>query len=270
MAGMTAAAFRLKAEALFRARIRSARTDLATFIETCGQDEEGSPVVLDYIHRAWIWHIHYCWSRGLFAMIQAPMESGKSSSLVAPLAAWLIGLNPKVRIKVVCNGDALAEKRVAATKRIIESAAYKAVFPWVRPGPKWSTMEFEVAGKPPSLDATMQARGVRSKGVGLRADYIIFDDVCDQLNTREEAVRNDTKLIVRQTWLTRIAKPHGRCLWIATPWHNADATNDLMHDHRFCTLVQRVRVPDLEWYEQELYNGDVEEYRAGMMPTPAA
>jgi hypothetical protein len=257
-------------EASYRWRLKQARTDLATFIETCGQNEEGGPIELDWIHRAWIWHVHYCWSRGLHAMIQAPMESGKSSALVAPLAAWLIGLNPNVRIKVVCNGDALAERRVGATKRMIESRQYREVFPWIRPGSKWATMEFEVAHKGAGLDATMQARGVMSKGVGLRADYMIFDDVVDQLNARDDIVRNNVKLFVRQTWLTRLAKPNGRALWIATPWHNADATMDLMHDARFCTLVQRVRLPDLEFYEQELFNGDLEEYRGGLLPAPGA
>ena len=126
---------------------------------------------------------------------------------------------------------------------MIESAAYRDVFPWIKQGPKWSEMEFVVQRKGQSLDATMQARGVSSKGVGLRADYIIFDDVCDQLNTLDEAVRNKITLLVRQTWLTRLAKPHGRALWIATPWHNADATNDLMNDARFCSLVQRCPAP---------------------------
>lgn len=270
MAGMPGATAdrMLAAQAAYHRRFRDARSELATFIETVGQNEEGEPIKLDYIHRAWIWHIHYCWSHGKHAMIQAPMESGKSSALVAPLAAWLIGTNPQVRIKVVCNGDSLAERRVAATKRMLESAAYRQIFPHIKPGGRWSDMEFDVKRRGFSLDATMQARGVRTKGVGLRAEYVIFDDVCDQLNTINEGVRSETKRLVRDTWMTRLAKPLGRCLWIATVWHPADATMDLMHDRRFCTLVQRVVPPDLTHYQQELFNGDRDEYLAGLMPAP--
>lgn len=241
------------AMALVEKRVRSARTELDAFIELCVKDEDGNHIRLDAIHRAWIWHLEYCWSRNLMAMILAPWGAGKSSSLAVPLAAWLAGRNPQIRQKFVSNADEFAAKRVQAAKSIIESPEYRMVFPGIRKGKKWGDHEIEVARRGHSIDPTIMARGVKTTGVGLRADVLIFDDVCDELNVSSGEQRRLIKNRCRNTWLGRLDQRHGRVLWIATPWHPDDATHDFWHDPRFCVLRCWV-LPDHEQYGMEVFN----------------
>ena len=240
-------------EAAHQKRIRLARDRLEVFIEMCGRDENGRHIELAPIHRAWVWHVAYCWERGLRAVILAPFGSGKSSTLAVPLAAWLIGRNVQARLQVVSNGDPYAKRRVGSVKQIIETPTYREIFPHVRPGLKWSDHEFFVRREGHSIDPTLLARGVTTQGVGSRSDATIFDDVCDQLNTADENRRTKVKRIVRDTWLSRLDQIEGRVLWIATPWHVDDATHDQIQDKQCCTLIQRVAA-DLESYSQEVIN----------------
>lgn len=256
----------LHAQAKYWERIRHAREDLRTYIEVCGRNEDGDRIELDYIHRAWIWHLDYCWSRGLHAMILAPFGSGKSSTLAVPLTTWLIGNNVQIRIKFVSNGDDDAQRRVAAAKTIMETADYRDVFPNVLKGPRWGDSQVEVVRQRGPIDATLHARGVETRGVGQRADVIIFDDVCDQLNSSEAGRRKKVKEFVSRTWMSRLDQKVGRALWIATPWDPDDATYDLMHKPKWCTLVQRVSSDHLH-YEQEVFNAG-DDYAPELMHVP--
>lgn len=243
----------VKAEVARQKRIRAARDRLEVFIEECARDENGRPIQLAPIHRAWIWHIGYCWERGLYALILAPFGSGKSTTFAAPLAAWLVGKNVQARIQVVSNGDPIAKRRVASIRQILESPSYREIFPQVRRGPKWSDHELFVERDGHDPNPTLLARGVVTQGVGSRSDATIFDDVVDELNCADENRRNKIKSLVQNTWLSRLDQKEGRVLWIATPWHVDDATHMMMSDSRTCTLIQRVSA-DLLHYDQEVVN----------------
>jgi len=219
----------------------------------CGRDEGGDPLVLDWIHLSWIFHTNYSWERGKHAMIMAPFGSGKSSCFAVPLAAWLIGNNVQSRVKFVCNGDDFAKQRVAAAKEIMQGAVYKDVFPHLRRGKKWSDHELFVAREGNALDPSIHARGILTKGIGGRADFLIFDDICDQLNTEEPGLRMKTKKFARGTWMSRLDGTSARALYIATPWHPDDATHDFWQDGSWCTLRQPV-ARDKHAYEQVVYN----------------
>lgn len=254
------------AEARYQERVRAARLDLATYIELCALDSDGRPVFLSQIHLAWIWHVNYCWSRGLHAAILAPFGSGKSSGFAVPLSTWLLGRNVESRIKFVSNADDFAKQRVQGAKAIMASPTYRDVFPDVARGDKWSDREVFVRRRSRSLDPSLHARGVMSKGVGGRADYLLFDDVCDQLNSEEAGLRMKVKKFVKGTWMTRLDGDDARALWIATPWHQDDATHEVvLHSPRWCTLVQRVS-PDMEHYDQEVFNAG-SDYLEGSEPT---
>lgn len=232
---------------------RDARGSFLAFVEQHVKDESGRPVTLADIHRSWHRHLSYCWGNGLKCMIMAHFGSGKSSAFACPLAAWVIGNNTQARIKFVCNGDAQARQRVASVKSLIESPRYRYTFPNVKPGAKWSAGELYVRRKGFSIDPSIQARGVMTKGIGGRADVILFDDVCDQLNSDQEASRTKVKSLVDSTWLSRLDQG-GKVLWIATPWHENDATMALSRSPGWCTLIQRIN-EDFTQIEQEVLGG---------------
>jgi hypothetical protein len=260
---------RVLAEAFYWDRVIAARTDLAAFIELVARDEHGQPIELDYIHRAWIWHVQYCWSRNKHAQIRAPFGSGKSSTLAVPLAAFLVGQDVQTRIKFVCAGDDNATQRVAAVKDMVESVVYRHVFPHVTKDrkKKWDTHQAFVKREGNAIDPTLHARGVLTRGIGGRADYVIFDDVCDQLNSEDEQQREKIKRFGRRTWLSRLENEddvRGHALMLCTPWWPDDFSDDLMKDPNWCTLIQRVRLPDMEHYEQEVINAG-DDYETAMI-----
>ncbi len=257
---------RLQAQAAFQQKIRRARGNLAAFVELVAKDENGDPIELDYIHRSWIVHVNYAWARGKHAMIMAPFNSGKTSTMACPLAAFLIGQDPQVRIKFVCAGDDMAKLRVAAVKSLIESYEYRLVFPEVRPGRKWDVHDAFVERAGHAHDPTIQARGVITEGIGGRADIVIFDDICTQKNSEEQASRGKVRKFARGTWLSRLDGPGARAMAFATAWAADDFTNDLLNDPKWCTLVQRIQLPDMEHYEQEVRGVDLEDYPAGSPP----
>jgi len=248
----------IQAQAAYHQTVRRARLSLPHFIELCGRDENGDRVMLDFIHRTWIFHVNYSWSRGKHALIMAPFNSGKTSTLAIPLAAFLIGQNPQTRIKFVCSHDDNAKLRVASVKSVIESYDYRTVFPAVRPGKKWDVHEAFVEREGHSVDPTLHARGVLTEGIGGRADIVILDDICTQKNSEEQANRLKIKKFTRGTWLSRLDGPEARAMGFGTAWAQDDATEDLKNDPKWCTLVQRVRLPDLEHYEQEVFGHDAD------------
>lgn len=243
----------IKAEVARQKRIRAARDQLEVFIEECARDENGRSIQLAPLHRAWIWHIGYCWERGMYALILAPFGSGKSTTFAVPLAAWLIGKNQQSRIQVVSNGEPMAKRRVSSIRQLLESPSYKEIFPNVRRGSKWADHELFVSREGHDPNPSILARGVSTQGVGSRSDATIFDDVCDEMNVSSEARRNKIKGLISNTWMSRLDQIEGRLLWIATPWHVDDATHMMMADSRTCTLIQRVSA-DLLHYDQEVIN----------------
>jgi hypothetical protein len=154
--------------ALWNAKVARARTSLAHFIELAVKDDHGVGIKLAPIHMSWIRHLNYCWTRELRCMTLAPFGHGKSSSLLVPLCAYMIGQDPNLRIKIITNDDDSASKRVGAVKRILESVVYRQVFPDVVSGGAWTGHELYVKRVGHAVDPTVQARGIFTTGIGGR------------------------------------------------------------------------------------------------------
>ena len=111
-----------------------ARRDLGAFLELVGRDERGARLVLADHHRAWLDHLTYCWGRPdpLLAATWSHWGSGKTSIAVG-LIAHAIGQRPELRAALVCSSEALAKSRLRAVRQLIESPAYRALYPGVVP-----------------------------------------------------------------------------------------------------------------------------------------
>lgn len=240
----------LAAVALRKLQHQRAAHDLGLFIQNAVQDDRGRPLELAPIHRAWLTHLDYCWSHGKHCMILAPFGHGKSSTLAVPLVAHAVGRDPGIRVKIITNDDGNAVRRVMGVARLMETDAYRAIFPRFRRGKKWTDHELYAEREGHAIDPSVQARGVAGTGIGMRADLLVFDDVVDQRNSLEQAQRRKVTDLVEQTWLSRLS-PTGRVLYIATPWHLDDATHHFMQRPGWCALVQRV-VDDCSQIQQEV------------------
>jgi hypothetical protein len=92
-----------------------------------------------------------------------------------------------------------------------------------------------------SKDASVEAHGVLSAGVGGRADLLICDDVCDQRTAvLQPTMREQVKRIFYETWLNQLG-PEGRALYIATVWHPADLTVELRDSGHWTTWWKGAR-----------------------------
>ncbi len=186
-----------------------------------------------------------------------------NTGFLVPLAAYLVGRNPQVRIKVVCANDDMAKLRVASIKSLIESYEYRRVFPHIRRGQKWDTQDAFVERQGHGTDPTIQARGVLTEGIGSKADYLFMDDVCTQKNSEEAAVRAKIKKMATGTWMSRLDGPEARALAFATAWSSDDYSNDIKNDRRWLTLIQRIQMPSLDFYDQEVFGTELEDYPVG-------
>jgi hypothetical protein len=122
-------------------------------------------------------------------LLMAFRNSGKST-LVGLFAAWLLVMNPELRIMVLAADHQLAQKMVRNVRRILERHP---LAQGLRPaaGEEWASDRFTVNRRREHRDPSMLAKGIGANITGSRADVMICDDVevpntCDTPAKRAE------------------------------------------------------------------------------------
>ncbi len=238
--------------ALTPLEVAQAREDVNAFIEYTQTDEQtGQRFLQADIHRAWHAHI----DQHTRALIIAPREHGKTDQLAIGRVLWELGKNPQLRIKIVCQDDDHAAQRLVAIEGQIErNPRVRQVFPGLRKHPSldnWSKHTATVDRRGEDKDPSVEALGVLSAGTGGRADLIIFDDVVDLRNAIQlPALREAVKTSINNVWLNLLTK-NGRAVYVATPWHEDDATHEMEKKATWVCLKQPIP-ESLEpiWWEQ--------------------
>jgi hypothetical protein len=179
----------------------------------------------------WIWnerqnlrtpaiHLDICrwletsWRQGdRHLLLMAFRNSGKST-LVGLFCAWLLALNPDLRILVMAADLALARKMVRNVKRIVERHPLTKGLKPPR-ADQWASDQFTVNRKAELRDPSMLAKGIGANVTGSRADVIICDDVevpntCDTPPKRQD-------LRERLHELDYVLVPGGLQLYVGTP-----------------------------------------------------
>jgi hypothetical protein len=146
-------------------------------------------------------------------LLMAFRGAGKST-LVGLFCAWLLMLDPSLRILVLAAEQALARKMVRLTKRLIERhPATAALMPQDRD--EWAADRFTVARAVELRDPSMLARGVAANITGCRAEIVICDDV-EVRNTADTAAKR-TALRDRLGEIDYVLVPQGTALYVGTP-----------------------------------------------------
>lgn len=159
---------------------------------------------------------------------------GKTMQIAARVA-FEIGKNPNIRVKYVQQTDDEAEKTSGMIRTIIESEAYRLVFPEVEPDmDAWGKGSFKVKRNGLGRDATVEAKGIGGRAGG-RADLLIADDVCDLRNAIQMPAERDK---VKESWATNwspmldvSAGKRPRTWKVGTPYHVSDITADWRRRH---------------------------------------
>ena len=223
---------------------QKSRDNINLFCEYIGKDAKGNRIVQDHIHTEIQEHIDYCQKNKIKNCgILAPWGHGKTEQLIFRVLQW-IGQDCNKRIQYICNTDDNATARVTSVKRFIENdKEFHYTFPHITPskGDDWGKHKIIVTRDSKSKDGTLEAWGITTSGTGSRADLQVFDDPVDLRNAiLNPAMREQVKESFKNVWLSRLVA-HGFRVYIATAWHDADLTHELLKpDSGWCFLVMKI------------------------------
>jgi hypothetical protein len=146
-------------------------------------------------------------------LLMAFRNSGKST-LVGLFAAWLLVMNPELRIMVLAADHQLAQKMVRNVRRILERHP---LAQGLRPaaGEEWASDRFTVNRRREHRDPSMLAKGIGANITGSRADVMICDDV-EVPNTCDTPAKR-AELRERLDEIDFILVPGGLRLFVGTP-----------------------------------------------------
>lgn len=221
-------------------------------LETVLKDNEGKRIQQGQIHREIQWHIDECKRRQeRYCGVLAPWGHGKTENVIIGRTLDEVGKNHNIRTFVVSNTDENAKARIESiTNYINNDPDYKTIYPGVKPADEgsWSKHKIIVQRESRSKDGTVEAYGVGTSGVGGRCDLLLFDDPVDMRNAiSNPALREQIKANIENVWLSRLT-PEGMAIYIATIWHQSDATSYMMKNPAWKFLVMRIS-DDFEWIE---------------------
>ncbi len=167
-----------------------------------------------FLHLKMAQWLENAWRSGDKRLLLMAFRSAGKSSIVGIFAAWLLYINPDIRLLVLAADSKLAGEMVRNVKRIIERHPLtKGLKP--KSPDQWASDRFTVNRETELRDPSMIAHGVSSNITGSRADIVICDDVevpntCDSAEKRED-------LRHRLSEITYVLVAGGTQLYVGTP-----------------------------------------------------
>lgn len=178
-------------------------------------------------HREWTPHLvtnqdSECLKRvgGANTELLAPRGSAKSTR-AAIFTAWSIGHNPHIQILYLSHSDRIALRQSRIIQRIIEMDSYRKVFPWIRPGQRWGTTDWEIDKELAGVsdldsDTTLATSGILGSVIGFRAHLIVFDDIIKSPQAISNPEVREKMIDVFSDVIQPILIPGGRMLDVGT------------------------------------------------------
>ena len=168
-------------------------------------------------------------------MVFVPPQHGKSLIISENLPAFALGRDPTTNIVLASYSSDLAQKFNRKVQRLIDTPAYRKLFPQTRLNSKsvsndskgnWlrNTEVFEIVGKGGSFKAV----GVEGPLTGNPIDIGIIDDpVKDSLEAQSRVTRQRTWEWYNDVFLTR-CNNLSRKLLVMTRWHEDDLAGRIL------------------------------------------
>ena len=186
-------------------------------------------------------------------IVSMPPQHGKSVGATTLLPAYMLGLDPDMRIAIASYSGTLASKFNRRVQRIIESREYEALFPdtTIKRGTKpagyiRTSDEVEIIGRKGELISV----GREGSLTGNRVDCFILDDLYkDAMEAQSPVVRDNC-----WDWYTSVVRTRmhntSRELIVFTRWHEDDLIGTLMRTEP-CRMLRSwddiVEVGPAEW-----------------------
>ena len=173
-------------------------------------------------------------------IITMPPQHGKSVGASTLLPAYMLGLNPDLRVAIASYSASLASKFNRRVQRIIESDEYGEIFPdtTIKRGNKGSSYirtadEVEIIGHHGSLISV----GREGSLTGNRVDCFILDDLYkDAMEANSPTIRENC-----WEWYTSVVRTRehnlSQELIVFTRWHEEDLVGRIMQKERVVELT---------------------------------
>lgn len=192
------------------------------FVAFCFRDTAGRPVVQAPVHD----ELQAFLSAHRLALVELPRDHGKSLQVCARIV-WELGLNPGLRVKLVCaTATRAAERSRFLRDAITANDRVRVAFPHMTPDRPWGAGAFTVTRPAAAIDPSVSAVGVNTSSTGGRADLLVCDDLVDSDALHSHASRQKTKDLFRHN-LMNLLEPDGRMWSLFTPWHAQDLNAEL-------------------------------------------
>ena len=174
-------------------------------------------------------------------IITMPPQHGKSVGASTLLPAYMLGLNPDLRVAIASYSASLASKFNRRVQRIIESDEYGEIFPetTIKRGNKVSSYirtadEVEIIGHHGSLISV----GREGSLTGNRVDCFILDDLYkDAMEANSPIVRENCR-----EWYTSVVRTRmhnaSQEIMVFTRWHEHDLIGTICSCESVITLEQ--------------------------------
>lgn len=163
-------------------------------------------------------------------MIAMPPRHGKSELASRLFPAFALGRRPDLSVIAASYGASLALRMSRDVQRIMDSEAYRSVFPKTRlarrtgPAARRAADMFEIEGRRGSY----RAAGVGGSVTGMGGDVLIVDDAFkDRASADSAATRRRVWEWYGSTLYTRLS-PGGGVLLVNTRWREDDLAGRLM------------------------------------------
>jgi hypothetical protein len=163
-------------------------------------------------------------------------------------ALWELGRDPNHLIKIVCQSDPKATKRLKwLRKQLATNAILHSVFPHLKLTnvDEANKHQITIEGREiSSVDPSIEAMGITGSASGDRATILIADDVVDRRNAiTQPGIRQQ----IKDCWddWVNLLPDEGIIWYICTLWHNAALTQDLLENPVWAVAWYEVTMPDL-------------------------
>ncbi len=186
-------------------------------------------------------------------IVSVPPQHGKSVGATTLLPAYMLGLDPDMRIAIASYSGTLASKFNRRVQRILESREYHEIFPatTIKSGTKpagyiRTSDEVEIVGYKGELISV----GREGSLTGNRVDCFILDDLYkDAMEAQSPVVRENC-----WEWYTSVVRTRmhnaSRELIVFTRWHEDDLIGELLRSEPSRELRSMTDIEELgpdEW-----------------------
>ena len=189
-------------------------------------------------------------------IVTMPPQHGKSEGCTRLLPAYMLGINPELRIAIASYSDTFAKKFNRDIQRVIDTPEYSTIFPnttlnhsnvvSVSSNHLRNASEFEIVGHNGSLKVVGRGGGL----TGNRVDVMILDDLYkDAMEGNSPTVRDAV-----YEWYTSVVRTRqhneSQELMVFTRWHEDDLIGEILKREPYVeikSLADLRNIPPRTW-----------------------